>query len=64
MKVKQLRNVMDRFADLTGGDRSTKEGKSIRNFADALGEFDTKTVKAFVKETKKRQNQIIGEQKD
>lgn len=56
MKVEQASDVLKRFASMTERNGNPKSAEILRNFAALIGTQGNKTVKAFVKETKKRQS--------
>ncbi len=54
MKIAQLRDVLDKFADLYADSGAKSKGKAVASLAAALAQHDKKTVKAFVKSTRER----------
>lgn len=61
MKVQQMRKVLIRFGEVAKRSGDTKGEEALASLAGVLAEHDRKTVKAFVKETRKRQNRGIDQ---
>ena len=63
MKVVQLRNVLNRFGGIYEGEGAADKAAALHDLAKALKAHDRKTVVTFVKQHKKRQNQLIEKKK-